>query len=218
MSWPSFPSRLNQFAYNLFHRDAPVDSDSDGFEDELRRIPEVQSRISVFHSSTAIFFAPSDISGVGGMRKEVVRAAPSWRRGPPRYDCVFVATGSAEGFKGLHVARIKIFFSFKVDGKAVSCALVHWFESVGTRPDTDTGMWIVEPEYLPVLPGADVGENRKPKLAIISLDTVLRATHLIPVFGDGFIPVDTEFSASLDRFDRFFVNKYADHHSYEIAF
>ncbi len=136
MAWSSFPDKLSRFAYETFHPDVDIDSgtdDSDIQDDEHKL--EIHSHISVYHSATANFFMPSDISGVGGMRKEVIRAAPSWHRGPPRFDCVFVETdGQLDGFRGLHVARIKLFFSFKLQGHFVSCALVHWFESVGEGP------------------------------------------------------------------------------------
>lgn len=219
---------LNQFAYNKEHPDSPINSDAE--ENIQARVPELLTRISVFHSATAIFFAPSDISGVGGMRKEVIRATPLWRGGSPRYDCVYVVTdGEMEGFRGLSVARVKLFFSFKLMDRSNECALVHWFKTVGEAPDKDTGMWVVEPDYIDIdvvpnrrnragaPPQAPIQENRKPLLSIISVDTILRAAHLVPVYGEGFIPVGTQYSDSLDKFDQFFVNKYIDHHSYEIA-
>ena len=158
------------------------------------------------------------------MRKEVIRATPSWRGGAARYDCVYIVTdASQEGFRSMDVARIKLFFSFKHMGRSIECALVHWFKVVGETPDNDTGMWVVKPEYL------DASSNRrnradapieppKPRLAIVNVDTILRAAHLIPVYGESFIPVGTHFSDSLDKFDRFFVNKYIDHQAYEVAF
>ena len=50
-------------------------------------------KVSVFHSATAIFRAPSNPSGPGGMYHEVIHSTPSWPRGDipgPRRDCVFV--------------------------------------------------------------------------------------------------------------------------------
>lgn len=217
MAWPSFPEALDLFAYLIDHP---------GAEDD--QAPELLTRISVFHSATAVFYAPSDISGVGGMRKEVIRATPSWRGGSPRYDCVYVETdNNLEGFRGLHVARIKLFFSFKYLDQSIECVLVHWYETVGEAPDADTGMWIVQPKYNVVAStrnrrnraAAPSGApNKEPNIAIISAGTILRSAHLIPVYGDGFIPVGLQFSDSLDKFDKFFVNKYIDHHAYEIAF
>ncbi len=213
VDWPAFVSELSRFVYDQRHPNSPVNSDSD---DDVPELPQISARISVFHSATAIFYAPSDLCGVGGMRREVIRATPTWRCGPPRYDCVFVVTDpQAAGFRALHVARVKLFFSFKDNGKDYPCALVHWFETVGEQPHGDTGMWVVEPEFLGPANGTVA---RKPKLAIISIDSILRAAHLIPVFGDGFMSQDSSFSETLDKYEQFFVNKYADHHAYEIAF
>ncbi len=72
---------------------------------------------------------------------------PSWRKGLPRYDCVFITTDDAQpGFRGLHVARVKLFLSFVHREVRYDCALVSWFKRVEEEPDELTGMWIVEPE------------------------------------------------------------------------
>lgn len=156
------------------------------------------------------------------MRKEIIRATPSWRSGPPpRFDCVFVQTDtSLEGFRGLDVARIKLLFSFRHEGRQFECALVHWFERVEQEPDANTGMWIVSPETFedPAPNNRSNPRRRLPNISIINVDSMLRAAHLIPVYGDRFISLDISFSNVLDKFDKFFVNKYADHHSYEIAY
>jgi hypothetical protein len=47
-------------------------------------------KASVFTSAVATFFAPSDPSGLHGMRRERIRSTPSWRDCEPRYDCAFV--------------------------------------------------------------------------------------------------------------------------------
>ena len=65
--------------------------------------PEVSSslRINVFHSATSTYYAPSDLSGIGGMHREIIRATPSWKKGPGRYDCVYVERDAElEGFWG----------------------------------------------------------------------------------------------------------------------
>lgn len=155
------------------------------------------------------------------MRKEIIRSTPSWRNGPPRFDCVFVQTDSSlEGFRGLDVARIKLLFSFRHEGRQFECALVHWFGRVGNEPDASTGMWIVSPEYFddPAPVNRRQPVPRHPTVSIISVDSILRAAHLIPVYGNAFIPLDISFSNVLDKFNQYFVNKYVDHHAYEIAY
>jgi hypothetical protein len=44
------------------------------------------------------------------------------------------------------------------------------------------------------------------------------ASHLLPVFGEGRISKTLLFTDTLNTFTRFYVNKYADHHAFEIAF
>jgi hypothetical protein len=100
--------------------------------------------ISIFPSAVSTFYTPSDICGIGRMRCECIRVVPSWRRGPSRYDYVFINTDpSSEGMHGLSVAWVRLFFSFKFCSLNYPCALVHWFVYVGDEPDEDTGMWVV---------------------------------------------------------------------------
>ena len=80
---------------------------------------------------------------------------------------------------------------------------------VSDLPDVDTGMWVVKPEM------SDDGENL---ISIIHLDTILRACHLIPVFGSQRVPRALSFTDTLDTFTHFYVNKYVDHHAFEVAF
>ncbi|KAK7684399.1 hypothetical protein QCA50_012346 [Cerrena zonata] len=166
-------------------------------------------RIQVFNSAIATFHAPSDPSGIGGMHHERVRATPSWRRSYPRHDCVFVSTGPERGMRGMHAARICLFFSFRYQERTYPCALVEWFVRIDDLPDADTGMWIVEPEF----------NNAEERVtSVIHIDTIVRSAHLIPVYGDTMISSTFHFSDSLDAFSTYYVNKYADHHAFEIAF
>ncbi|KAJ6618080.1 hypothetical protein B0H10DRAFT_2176326 [Mycena sp. CBHHK59/15] len=157
--------------------------------------------------------APSDVCGIGGMHHERIRATQSWYRGPPRYDCVFIEHNpEAPGFRGLHAARVRLLFRFKFRGVDYPCALIHWFSAHGDEPDADTGMWVVKPDFVR-------GRPREPEMAVVHLDSLLRAAHLIGLAGNKFVPLDNfDFSNSLDAFKAFYVNKYADHHSHEIAF
>ncbi|KAH9988482.1 hypothetical protein BJV77DRAFT_1061409 [Russula vinacea] len=129
-----------------------------------KNLPLFYQKITVYPSAVATFHAPSDISGVGGMRCECIRAVESWRKGPGHYDTVFV----------------------NVDPSA---------------EDDKMGMWIVKPV-------AD-GLGSEPCATVLHLDTIVQGAHLLPVFG---------CRHTLDRFTSFYVNKYADHHSFEIAF
>ena len=201
---PDFPNLIQQFIYNEQCSDH-VSNDS-----SASALPKFYGKISVYPSAVATFHAPSDISGIGGMHRERIRAVKSWRKGLGRYDTIFVNTDSSiEGMQGLEIARVRLFFSFSHDGIKYPCALVRWFSRLGDSPDDNTGMWVVEPDTL------DDGE---PFMSIIHLDAIVRALHLLPVFGQGRVSKTIQFSDTLDTFTRFYVNKYIDHHAFEIAF
>ncbi|KAG2740823.1 hypothetical protein P692DRAFT_201842419 [Suillus brevipes Sb2] len=166
-------------------------------------LPEICKKITLYTSAVATFFAPSDLSGIGGMRYERIHAVDTWRNGPGRYDCVFVSTNSsADGM-------LRLFFSLKHDGITYPCALVQWFKHVADSPDEITGMWVVEPELL---------EDGARCVSVIHLDSIFRAAHLIPVFGGDFVPTNLTYSQTLDAFCTYYVNNFIDHHAYEIAF
>jgi hypothetical protein len=144
------------------------------------------------------------------MRCERIHAIHAWRNGPGRYDCVFVNTDpSVDGMLGLDIARVRLIFSFKHEDKIFPCALVHWFSRVGDSPDEHTGMWIVRPEF---------AEDGTQTASVIHIDTIFRAAHLMPVFGNDPVPRYLSFTDSLDSFNSYYVNKYIDHHAFEVAF
>jgi hypothetical protein len=166
--------------------------------------------VAVYNSAVVKFYAPSDLSGVGGMRRERIRAVQSWKKGPPRYDCIFVSTDpTAEGMHGLDIGRARLFFKFEFDGVTYPCALIQWFSRIGDSPDEDTGMWMVKP---------DVDDSGSPIRFIIHLDSIMRAAHLIGIYGDRCLPSTVTFDRSLDIFRSYYVNKYIDHHAFEIAY
>ena len=108
------------------------------------------------------------------------------------------------------MAHMYLFFSFKYGDVHYLCALVHWFSAVGETPDDETGMWIVEPNY----------RGQKWFLEVIHLENIFRSAHLIGVASPDFLPSHSkiDFLMALDSFKSFYVNKYADHHTHEIAF
>ena len=99
-----------------------------------------------------------------------------------------------------------VFFSFMFRDVHYPCALVHWYSTVGTEPDEDTGLWVVKPKYK---------TNGRQSLAIIHLDSIARGAHITGVYGSSFLPEEVHFSHSLDLFCAYFVNSFADHHTHE---
>lgn len=191
----------------LFHMTNPDDPrSSDGIP--LQECPFYDGKIKVFNSASATYYAPSDVSGIFGMRREIIRCCPSWRNGPARQDCAFVITDpTLQGMRGLDVVRILAFFSFVYLGKVYPCAIVRWFVR-GDEPDDATGMWIVRPGF---------NARHQPDISIIHLDTMYRAAHLIPVYRGQEVPLDLHPHHSYEAFGAYYVNKFADHHAFEIA-
>ena len=72
-----------------------------------------------------------------------------------------------------------------------------------------SGMWMVRPAAT---------EDGQPEVLVIHLDCVFRAAHLLPIYGDIPTPDNVSLYNSLDAFVGFYVNKYADHHAFEIAY
>ncbi|KAG0695998.1 hypothetical protein DFH29DRAFT_991856 [Suillus ampliporus] len=204
MDIPDLPQLVRLFLYDQLLADDSRNSD----DVPLSACPRFEGPIKIFNSAAATFFAPSDPSGIGGMRREHIRAVPSWRRGPPRYDTVFINTGSEDSINGMEVGRVLCFFSFYHSSETFPCALIHWFKCINNEPDTDTGLWMVRPSF---------HEDGSRELSVIHLDMIIRASHLLPIFGDGFIGDHVAFHNSLDSFAGFYVNKFVDHNSFEIA-
>ncbi len=71
------------------------------------------------------------------------------------------------------------------------------FNTYGCSPDPKTGLWIVRPDSR----GATT--RRTPILSVIHVDTLLRGTHLLPVFGSHPLPHKFHHSHSLDCFKPF---------------
>ena len=198
---------IRHFLYDQLYPDAEIPGD----RTDLCVCPLFQGKVRVFHSATATFCAPSDQSGVGGMRREIIHATPSWQGGPPHYDCVYVAKGGVEteGFRSLLVGRVCLFFSCVHAGHRYSCALLDWFIPIADEPNELTGMWIVVLE---------VDNNGRRVQSVVALDSVVQGAHLIGVYGREFIPVDLHFSESLDAFKAYYVNKYIDHQANMLVF
>ena len=206
---PRLPNLVRRFLHEQL---VQVDADIELDDVPLSDCPVLTNttKIRVFPSVVAIYYAPSDLSGTRGMFRERIRAVDSWRRGPARRDCVFVQHDPDKpGFHGLYVARVHHFFSIRHNKTHFPCALVSWYSTIGTTPCADTGMWKVEPDF---------DNTGNLAMSIIHLDSMVRCTHLMGIAGATRIPHHLTFDRSLDAFKVFYVNKYIDHHAHEYAF
>lgn len=200
----NLPFLVHQFLIDQLHRNGRPEAQLPFDADTLNN----HTRFNVFHSARAVFHAPSDASGTHGMYRQIIRSTPSWRQKEARYDCVLIVEDEDRpGMRGMVVGRVRNFFSFTHNDISYPCALVDRYNRVGRCPDSVTGMWRVRPEII---------RSRRIQ-SIVHTDTILRNVHLIPVFGEGFIPQRLHFSQTLDAFSLYYVNKYADHHSFEVV-
>ncbi|KAG6875229.1 hypothetical protein C0992_004678 [Termitomyces sp. T32_za158] len=79
---PALPNLISLFLYEQAHPDLEIPLVDIPIED----CPAPSGRIRVYPSAVATFYAPSNISGIGGMFRERIRAVSSWHGGPARYD------------------------------------------------------------------------------------------------------------------------------------
>jgi hypothetical protein len=174
----------------------------------LETIGISNTRVWVYSSATALYYAPSDPSGLHGMKREKIRCTNNWHSRGRREDVVLVAVNPEEAADGLQAARVKLIFTFKYKHEDYNCMLVQWYSDHGYRPDEDTGMRMVTPSVL---------NDGSPDLGVIPLDAVMRAAHLMPIFGPDMISTNIEFWQTLDKFKAFYINSYIDHHMFDLV-
>ena len=172
--------------------------------------PQYEGNITTKASASISFFTPSDSTGISGHRKEQIRATVSFQ-GFPRYDTVLVRTAVRAnvqpGLHGLLVAHLVLLFNFPFESKDCPTAVVRWFTFDGESLDEDSGMCIIKPQNHP---------DGKPSFGLIPVEAIVRACHLIPVYGKVAVPPRVKFHNSLHLFKSYYLNKFIDHHSFEI--
>ncbi|KAF8262450.1 hypothetical protein EI94DRAFT_1773183 [Lactarius quietus] len=152
LNLPDLPQLVNNFLCEQWDGDGIYNGPNHTF-------PRFTGHVNIINHAIMTFHAPT---------------TPSWLKGMPRYDCIFVNTSNeVNSMCGMEVAQALCFFSFVY--------LVHWFCHISEEQDEDSGMWMVSPEY-------DCNKNLN--LAVIHIDCIFHAAHLLPIFRDFFIPDD----------------------------
>ena len=170
---PNLMCLIQEFIYEQQH---PGSSAHD-----IANLPQFYKKITIHTAAVATFHAPSDLSGVGGMKRKCIHAVGHWRKGPGHYDTMFINASSNNAsdntrdlsvhrILGLEVVHAHLFFSFALDGVKYQFALVHWFSHTTDMLHNITSMHVIEPDCLP---------NSRPATAIIHLDAVFRVAHLL---------------------------------------
>ena len=110
---------------------------------------------------------------------------------------------------GMEIARVRLLFSFKYsNGKTYECALVDWYSHL-QECDANNRMWMVKPDIL---------TDGSPFTVVIHVDTILHCAHLISVYDSSRpVPRAMKYSDSLDSFDMYYINWYANHHMYKVV-
>jgi hypothetical protein len=195
---PNFPLALRRFLFMHNHPNQEPLA-------EIENLPSFEGEIRVYHSAVAIYHAPSDLCGAGGLYRECIRSTPLFH-GHEHRDTVFVVLDELKcGMEGMEIGRILLFFSFHYRREKFSCALINWFIH-DEEPDRDTGMWTVQLER---------DRRGQPTIEVIDIDTIARGAHLLPVYGSSRVPDDFSHHDALDSYNSFFVNHFIDHHAHE---
>ena len=163
-------------------------------------------KVMIVRSATCVYFPLSDHNGITPKR-EILRATPSWRNSLPHHDTVLVKMGLSPGPHSLLVAWLHLLFSFMKLNTRHNIALIHWYSYLGDSLDEDTGMWVVRKKR---------GSDGLPIIDFIYIDTIVQSCQLFPIYGRGMIPCQVTHMTSLNCFQAYYVNKFADHHSFEL--
>ena len=54
--------------------------------------------------------------------------------------------------------------------------------------------------------------------AHVSSSSFIQGVHLLPVYGSDFLPINFDYTLTLDAFQAYYINHFADHHAHEILF
>ncbi|KAI0065531.1 hypothetical protein BV25DRAFT_1868788 [Artomyces pyxidatus] len=198
--------RLQELVRRFLFSQIYVDFEGDFETVPLGDCPPFSGAVSVFHNARATFYAPSEEAGPEGMHSELFRSTPAWYGQYERRDTVLVQNGSEDDvMRGMVVGRVMLLMQFTHEDVRYSCALVEWFLPVDDEPDPVTGMWIVKPEMV----------HGRRNVGVIHLDCMVRACHLIGLYGHKRLDKDFHFADSHVAFKGFYLNRYADYHSHE---
>jgi hypothetical protein len=199
---PQFPIAFHKFLFTQHHPQSEMTPAN------LEEHAPFYGKIYLYHSAVAQFYAPSDLCSTGRMHCEYICCNLLWCGEMACCDTVLVSVHDFQyGIYRMLVTCVLLFFSFHdvyLD-KDIPCALVNWFIPNGDEPDELTRMWVVETEH----------EGNTHMLEVIHLDTIVRGTHLLLLYGSAFLLEDFHYSVSLDVFKFYFVNHYIDQHAHK---
>ncbi|KIK72556.1 hypothetical protein PAXRUDRAFT_39053, partial [Paxillus rubicundulus Ve08.2h10] len=83
---PTLSGLLQRFLFDQIYPHNPHKQS----EIPLAGCPQFDGCIYTFNSTSSHFYAPSDLSRIGGMQTECIHSTPLWRNKGPQFDYVFV--------------------------------------------------------------------------------------------------------------------------------
>ncbi|KIK99620.1 hypothetical protein PAXRUDRAFT_131715, partial [Paxillus rubicundulus Ve08.2h10] len=86
------------------------------------------------------------------------------------------------------------------------CTVICWFNKIADEPDEDTSMWMVHPSHL---------ANNSPNYAVVHINSIYCVAHLAPIYRSHFVSPNIQWATKV--LQSFYVNKFVDHHTFEIA-
>jgi hypothetical protein len=200
---PAIIELIRRFLFDQIHPNLSAE------DFDLDACPPFHGSIKIYSSASATFYAPSELSGPGGMHREIIRSTPQWYGTYERRDTVLLQDNPDEdGMRGMVVGRVLRFMSIPHASVEYPCALVEWFERVGQNPDPLTGLWRVRPTR--------IGGRRA--VRIVPLGSIFRACQLIGMYERTALPPQFHFSHTHIAFKFFYVNSFADYHAHETIF
>jgi len=58
--------------------------------------------------------------------------------------------------------------------------------------------------------------RNRPLIEVISVNSIIRAARLLPIYRQSRVPEQFSHAQTLDRYKSFFVNHFSDHHTHEL--
>jgi hypothetical protein len=196
---------LRQYLYDqLQDEDPELPTGAEVLEQDL---PVFHGRIAVHTSAAAVFYAPSELAGIGGMHRELIRSTSLWYGSYERRDTVLFQSSPDYGdiLGGMLVGRVRRFVSFRHLNTRYAAALVEVFDVDGDEPDGLTGMWMLRPRK----------QGSQRQLKLIDIRKIWRACHIIGCYGQTRIPPAFHFSKTHIAFTRYYLNHFANYHAHE---
>ena len=123
---PSLPGLISCFFYEQLNPGLTIPVE----EILLSKCPSYMGKVFLYPLAMAMYYAPSNISGLGGMFHERIWSVFFWHGSSQWQDCVFITQDEdIPGFQGLLIGQVLAFLKLKHEGTSYPVA-----SSPGLKP------------------------------------------------------------------------------------